>query len=184
MAAEGDQARVFFALWPTPPLRDQLARRAALLHAHHGGRIMGADSLHLTLVFVGQVPGARLVELVGLGGRIRNPPFDLSLDRIGCWRHNRIACLEAGLTPAPLLDLVRNLESALGAAGFDFDRRTYHPHVTLLRNADCLRSSETAAIKNPAPEAVAWPARDFVLVRSSRRPDGARYQELGRWPLL
>ncbi len=36
----------------------------------------------------------------------------------------------------------------------------------------------------PAPEAIAWPARDFVLVKSSLRPEGARYEELGRWPLL
>jgi len=74
----------------------------------------------------------------------------------------------------------------LKALGIDFDKRPYKPHITLLRKADCRKAtdSESGNKKNPALEPIRWPARDFVLVKSSLRPDGARYEELGRWPLL
>jgi RNA 2',3'-cyclic 3'-phosphodiesterase len=178
-----DQVRSFFALWPTPDQRADLVQASQTLHRRHGGRVMAPDSLHLTLVFVGQVPLERLPDLMAVGSQQRSPAFDATLDRFDCWRHNRIGCLEAGAVPEGMLALVRGLEAGLRATGLTFDARPYRPHVTLLRNADC-RMAPGLKMENPAPEPVLWSARDFVLVRSSLRPEGARYVELGRWPLL
>jgi 2'-5' RNA ligase len=84
------------------------------------------------------------------------------------------------------LELVRALESGLGKRGIPFDKRPYKPHITLLRNGDCHKTFNPgeAPNENPALKPVRWLARDYVLVKSSLRPDGARYEELGRWPLL
>ncbi len=169
--------RVFFALWPDPPLRARLAAAASSLHALLGGRAMRPESLHLTLVFVGDVAEERQTELCAAAADVRSDRFEVLFDQLQCWSHNRIANLGASQTPEGLIDLVRRLEDRLDAIDVAFDRRAYVPHITLVRKADCRK-------KNPAPEAVAWPARDFVLVKSSLRPEGARYEELGRWPLL
>lgn len=189
-----ETARVFFALWPDEGVRKALVRAAGILHARHGGRPTRPDSIHLTLLFVGQVDAARIPDLLALARSIRIDRFDVDFDRAECWRHNHIGCLEASAPPEHLGALVKALEQGLQALGVAFDQRPYKPHVTLLRKADCRGAIEVVKgdgigdgqreKKNPAPGVIHWPARDFVLVKSKLRPDGARYEELGRWPLL
>lgn len=184
--ASPDTARVFFALWPDERLRAELVRACAAMHAVHGGRRTRADTLHLTLVFIGQVEARRIPELKEMADAVRVGRFEIEFDKAECWRHNHIACLGASQTPDNLPTLVNELEAGLKAMGLPFDRRPYKPHITLLRKADCRKAVEPGKgeKKNPAPEPILWPTRDFVLVKSSLHPDGARYEELGRWPLL
>lgn len=183
---QAEFARVFFALWPSVEDRAALIRSADVLHGLHGGRRMRPDSLHLTLVFIGRLETSRIPELVAVAHESRPAPFEVVFDQRECWRHNRIVCLSASQIPPALLELVRALESGLEERGIPFDKRPYKPHVTLLRNGECHKASKPGGgpNENPALEPVRWLARDYVLVKSSLRPDGARYEELGRWPLL
>lgn len=171
-----DPARLFFALWPDDDVRARLAALTGRLHAPRGGHRMRPENLHLTLVFLGEVPRARLPELLAVGAAVAGEGFLLDLDRIDCWRHNRVAFAAPSAPPQALLALVAALERDLTRAGFDFDRRAYKPHVTLLRQADC---AET----DTAPEPVSWLARDFVLVESTPRGPGSGYDRLARFPL-
>lgn len=143
---------------------------------------MRPDTLHLTLVFIGQVAQERLPGLLEIAADVRVASFVLDFDLEACWRHNRIAHLGASRPPEALFALVRQLEGGLEAGGLAFDRRPYVPHVTLIRNAGC--GVDRSGKENPAPEPVSWPVRDFVLVRSSLRPEGARYEQIGAWPLF
>ena len=136
---------------------------------------MRAESLHITLAFLGATPVDRLDVLIGCADSIAAEPFELVLDRAGCWRHKRIGWLGASETPPPHLELVNALNAALQAAGFPVDARPHVPHVTLLRN--------TAGGEVPLCAPVNWPIPDFVLVKSRTEPDGARYEVIGRWPL-
>lgn len=147
---------------------------------------MRPDSLHLTLAFIGQLEASRIPELVAVAKASRTGRFEVVFDQRECWRHNRIVCLRASQVPPALLELVRTLESGLEVKGIPFDKRPYKPHITLLRNGDCRKASKPGSgpNENPALQPVRWLARDYVLVKSSLRPDGARYEELGRWPLL
>jgi 2'-5' RNA ligase len=174
-----ERMRVFFALWPDAAVRDSLDAAAGKLHELRGGRRTHPDTLHLTLVFIGEIALDRLPELLTAAAGIAVPKFDVLLDRSDCWRHNRVAHLGASQSPPALLELVGQLESRLSAAAIPFDRRPYVPHITLLRKADC-----NPRIENPALAPIRWPARDFVLVRSSLRSGGALYEQIGRWPLL
>ena len=65
-------ARLFFALWPAPEVRDALAAIARGLQAKCGGRPTRADRIHLTLFFVGQVARERLVELESVAVKIQH----------------------------------------------------------------------------------------------------------------
>jgi 2'-5' RNA ligase len=184
--ALSETARVFFALWPDAGVRRALVKAAGILHGRHGGRQTRPDSIHLTLVFVGQVDVQHIPGLLAMAEAMRVASFDVEFDTAECWRHNHIGCLGASRTPENLLALVEELESGLKTMGIPFDRRPYKPHITLLRKADCRKGYDFGeeTKKSPALQPVGWPARDFVLVKSSLRPDGTRYEELGRWPLL
>ena len=174
-----ESMRVFFALWPDAAVKAELDAAAGKLHELRGGRRTQPDTLHLTLVFIGEIAVNRLPELFEAAEGITVPKFEVLFDQADCWRHNHVAHLAASQTPTALLELVKQLEARLDTAAIPFDRRPYVPHITLLRKADCLPQME-----NPALAPIRWLARDFVLVRSSLRSGGALYEQMGRWPLL
>lgn len=137
---------------------------------------MRRDTLHITLVFLGAVPETRLPVLVDAAGRVRGDAFEVVLDRIGWWPHNRIFWLGCDSMPSSHRRLHDDLVKELMLAGFANDARPYCPHLTLLRNARC-------AGLLPACPTVHWFAREFTLVESLLGATGARYRELARWPL-
>jgi 2'-5' RNA ligase len=173
--AEPDTLRLFFALWPDDATRDALNRAGKCLHQHWGGRRMRADTLHITLAFLGTTPIAQLDALAACADTVQTDAFELILDQAGYWRHNRIGWLGASESPPQHVELVRALSSALQKAGFPVDARPHVPHVTLLRKS---RGGEV-----PECVPVRWPISDFVLVKSVIEPDGAHYEVIRRWPL-
>jgi 2'-5' RNA ligase len=171
-----EAARVFFAVWPAPPARRALAELAAALRAECGGRAVPADNIHLTLVFLGDVGRACLPEIEALAGTVDAPRFDLEIERVEYWRHNRI--LWAGVTHCPqaLAGLVSALERALQGQGLRPDPRPYVPHVTLVREA---RRAPTSGVVPP----IAWPVEEFALVESAPAGGSRHYRVLRRWAL-
>ena len=167
--------RLFFALWPDDATRAALNRTGKWLHRHWGGRRMRADTLHITLAFLGSTPVDQLDALFACADTVQSHAFELVLDQAGYWRHNRIGWLGTNEAPPQHLDLVGALNTTLQAAGFPVDVRPHVPHVTLLRN--------TAGGEIPACEPVRWSVSDFVLVKSVTESGGACYQVIRRWPL-
>jgi 2'-5' RNA ligase len=185
-----ETARVFFALWPEAALQARLAQEARRLHGLLGGRQTRTETLHLTLLFIGQLARDRLADLQAAARQIRLPGFDAVFDQADCWRHNRIAFLGAGQPPQALLDLVTALEAIAAGQRITFDHRPYRAHVTLLRHARCTTKSPAEGravaerIPIPPPAPITWPARDFTLMESRLDAEGARYAVLERFPLL
>ncbi len=172
-----DSRRVFFALWPEADVAQQLDEAGQRAHRALGGRRMRRDTLHLTLAFVGEVRPERLEELRGIADAIRLPAFDLSFDRVQCLARKRIFWASASRIPDALRELAETLARQLDVAGFRTEDRPFAAHVTLLRHARC---DGTAP---PGGMGIAWPVRDFVLVESDLKPEGACYRILQRWPL-
>lgn len=172
---EPDSLRLFFALWPDDATRTALNHTGKWLHQHWGGRRMRADTLHLTLAFLGNTPVAQLDTLVACADTVQSHAFELILDQIGYWRHNRIGWLGPSQPPLALGELVSAVNEAVQKAGIKVDARQHVPHVTLLRN--------TAGGTFPVCESVNLPVREFVLVSSRTDADGAYYEVIRRWPL-
>ena len=139
--------------------------------------MMRPETLHATLVFIGKVAEHRLETLQLAAGEISSRPFELRFDVARYWGHNHIVYAAPGQAPELLLQLVSDLERSLHWHHFRFDRRSYKPHVTLLRNAKW--KDEPL----PAMPFASWRVRDFVLVQSLSDESGARYQVLARFPL-
>lgn len=170
-------ARVFFALWPNDAERAALAAWQPALHKLCGGRIMRADTLHNTLVFLGDIELHRLEALQLAAQEVDGEAFELSFNVARYWGHNRIVYAAPHAAPPQLVQLVRGLEQRLTKHRFDFDQRPYKPHVTLLRHAQWS--------DRPLPDMgrVVWRAKDFVLVQSASDETGANYRVLARFPL-
>ena len=167
--------RLFFALWPTPEVRHEVARLARKVLGNRGAGVASAN-LHVTLAFLGSMTGAQRAAVEAAAGQVTAEPFSLCLDRLGHWPRPRILWLGPRQAPASAQNLVMSLRTALQAQQLTPDLRPWQPHVTLARK-----------INNPPQvtevPAIHWPAQAFCLVESVTDPRGVRYQVLREWPL-
>jgi 2'-5' RNA ligase len=171
-----ERLRLFFALWPPEEAALALHAWASAAQRACGGRVTRAESIHLTLAFLGEVPPGRMPAAVAAARRVRGESHTLSLDETGCWQRNRIVWAGAREVPGALARLAQALGAELGAAGFALERRPFAAHVTLIRKA-------RGAGPLPELQPVAWPVAEFVLVRSLLSSAGSRYQQLERFAL-
>lgn len=169
-----ERQRLFFALWPDVQLRKALTPLRKLT-AQCGGRAHQSDNLHLTLNFLGMVDADTRQCLELAAGEILVPPIELTLNHFGYWPRPKVVWMGCDDTPAPLLQLVKELNRVIADCGMQPETRPYRPHLTLLRKA---RRGPTEA----APELI-WQANDFVLAESVSTPDGVKYRVLRRWAL-
>jgi len=174
--------RLFFALWPTPPMQAALvqAARAALERAR-GARAESPEKLHLTLAFLGSVAPERLEALHAVVERARractelSQPLALTLDRLEHWRKAQILCATATQVPAGALQLSRHLKECLLAADFAPDLKPFRPHVTIARRASTGSSDALGPVR--------WSFDEITLVESRTLPSGSSYSRRAAWPL-
>jgi 2'-5' RNA ligase len=168
--------RLFLALWPESETAGRLQAVSAEAFKVCGGRQMRLKTLHLTLVFLGDVPESRIPVLLEAMGRIQARPFQLTVDRLGYWKHNRIVWGGCSEQPAALVQLVSDIRRQVVALGVPGRSDAFAPHVTLLRKARPLGEL-------PSLQPVAWPVREWVLMESCQSVTGADYRRLAAWPL-
>lgn len=172
-----ETARLFFAAWPVPEIQQALHAVARQAREECGGRAIAARNVHLTLAFLGNIDRARMQQLDALAAGITGSQYELVIDRVEYWRHNRILWAGVQRCPDSVQALVANLCTALRGIGFKLDDRPYAPHITLLRNA------RRAPAQSAVP-AIAWAVRDFALIESVQRGRERVYEVLRRWPLV
>lgn len=178
------RARVFFALWPSVENADRLAAIAADAVAGFGGYAMRRDTIHMTLAFVGEIPEYRLDDLRRVGTEVGGEAFDMALDRMEHWAHNRLLWAGCAGTPPALAKLVEALRRRLKATGFPVDggRQDFTPHVTLVRKLPA-ESGQAFAEPHALNPAIPWHNDRFVLVRSRLSDAGPAYGIIDSFPL-
>jgi len=163
--------RLFFACWPDERVRAEIVERRRLIEGLSRRRVPD-HNLHLTLLFLGNQPADRLPDLMDAIPEMDAMGFVLRLDRFGWFPAARVAWL-GGSAPEPADSLVRTLSERCRALGLSFDRRRFHPHVTLFRKV------ERRPAFPPVP-ALDWSVDELALIESiPSRP----YQVLRTWPL-
>lgn len=168
--------RLFYALWPDAPVRDALHDLARECGEVCGGRVTARDNLHVTLAFLGPTTPAEYEAFLALGAALRGETFELALDTVGHWRHNRIVWAGASTLPPALRALAATLTQRLFDLRWRIDERPYTPHVTLVR--DARRAPAARDVLLPP-----WRVRGFALVESVSTPGGVRYTPRAHWPL-
>ena len=159
--------RLFFALTPKPEVSQQLQQWQQTLSTCAGQPILPAK-LHLTLLFLGEVPEVQTQAIREIAPGVTGPRFNLTLDTVGCFRKNRI--LWAGLSqpPAALLELHQKIRQALRPLVLPLETEPYRPHVTLYRKA---------SKQPPVTEGrkICWAVDDYRLLESTSGDAGGHY---------
>jgi RNA 2',3'-cyclic 3'-phosphodiesterase len=168
--------KLFFALWPDDAVRLQLATQRLEIARLTGGRPTLPVTLHMTLVFAGNVPESRLVEIKMAASRVKTKPFDYVIDTTGCFAGPKIAWLASDSTPNQLFELQSELQRNVAAADFEVDERTFRPHITIARDV-------THIFEPHAVSPTVWHVNQFCLVQAIQTGNTIRYDILDRWVL-
>lgn len=175
--------RLFFALWPSPAHRRALAVAAGPVVAAVEGQPVPAANLHVTLAFLGPVPGRTFVLLVEIGGQGGYPPIELDFDRLEYWPKPRVLVAMPSQVPPEGSALVQRLWQRIEPLGFARETRPWRPHLTLARKVRRPPPDELALATGRVPPADDAPRWGLALVESVTLPQGARYRPLAEWPL-
>ncbi|MEX0734362.1 MAG: RNA 2',3'-cyclic phosphodiesterase [Steroidobacteraceae bacterium] len=180
-AAGPHRLRLFFALWPSAAERQSLAASTAAAIAQVDGQAIPASNLHVTLAFLGMMPGRTFVHLVEIGGQGPYPTVELTFDRLEFWVKPRVLVAMPSLIPAAGLEIVDRLWGRIERLGFEREKRPWQPHLTLVRKVrrrppEGLRISTVPAGNSDAR----W---TLALVESTTHPSSVRYKALAEWPL-
>jgi 2'-5' RNA ligase len=165
---------LFFAIWPPRAAADALHAWALAAQRACGGRVTRADTIHLTLAFLGEVEESLLPDLKSIA--LKGEPHALAIEQSRYWQHNRIVWVGPREIPAPLQSLSGLLSKELAEKRFKTEKRPFAAHITLIRKA------RDPGELPPLP-AVDWPVTEFVLVRSQLSAAGPAYEVLQRYPL-
>jgi 2'-5' RNA ligase len=150
-------------------------------------RALPPENLHLTLVFLGEIPEPTLADVDAAFSKVRVPPFDLALAGLDMFGGAKARSVHAEAAPsAPLLQLQSKVETAARSAGVAVAGRRYAPHVTLARLPE--RFADRARLEAAVAARIAYRSEpfhveDFCLYRSWLSPGGSIYDELARYTL-
>ena len=168
--------RLFFALWPPAQAAQSLHAWAEEAARETRGRLTRAETIHLTLAFLGEIDEARISSLISAGRASIGKAHTLPIEQARWWAHNRIVWVGPNETPAPLAALAVELKSNLVQTGFELEARAFAAHVTLIRKAHELREL-------PPLFAIEWLVSEIVLVRSRLAAEGSSYEPIERFAL-
>ena len=124
--------RLFVGLDLPWELRERLS---ALAMGLAGVRWVPPQNYHITVRFIGEVPGYRAEEIDLALSALRGRGFELELSGVGTLeKAGRVTALWVGVARNPALDHLRGkVETALQRTGLEPERRRFTPHVTLAR---------------------------------------------------
>jgi len=192
----GKNARLFVAIDPPASVREALAtwaraaasslRSTATRDARGPLRLLDADTMHLTLCFLGSRPPDEIDVLAdAIEGLLEQTPPELSVGA-PVWlppRRPRALAVEvhdAGPREGALAELQNAVATAIGGViDWEPEKRRFRGHVTVARTRSgsraARRSSASDAHLPPTPQRTFRPER-VVLYRSWLAPTGATYE--------
>ena len=148
-------------------------------------------NIHLTVVFMGNVPEAQIKPIEAAAERICHAyaPFCIQVTGAGLFgsrRHPRVLWVGLSGDVDRMSAFRDDLQGDLAPFGIQEERRPFRPHLTLGRfrkgaTADAGLDAFLSRYQNlDGPECL---LRELVLFRSDLKPGGAVYTRLAAWPL-
>jgi RNA 2',3'-cyclic 3'-phosphodiesterase len=190
--SRGASARLFAALDPPEEVGEELLRwaRGALRGAGVGKadrpalRLLDAESLHVTLLFLGERPLAEIdvmaEALATAAEQVRACELETGAPVWLPPRRPRALSVELHDHTGALGELQGALAGALcSVAGLPVPRR-FRAHVTLARS----RAAPGGGVPLAPTPALRFTAEEVVLYRSHLEPRAARYERLAAAPLM
>lgn len=168
--------RLFVAL----PLDEQSRQGVSRLqNGLPGIRWAPSEQLHLTLRFIGEVQDDMVDEVEAALASCRFAPFELALQGVGVFpsmKKPRVLWVGVQKNGA-LLDLQKQVERQLRAAGCRLARQRFSPHVTIGRPRNTSRHRLMTYLQgNSLFSLPSMTVDHFCLFSSILHADGARHQ--------
>lgn len=186
--------RVFIAVDPSPDFQRRLVTLTADMRTHFKRFVRWQDpeKAHLTLAFLGELERGKLATIRQLCRELISSQkiFPLQFEHTGVFpEKGKPRVLWLGCLPNPSLEyLVSELRAGLKQGGIVFDRKPFHPHITLARFDPELGS-------NTATELIAMakklelgglneqPVKSVTIYQSELNRTGAHYTPLAEFAL-
>lgn len=176
--------RVFAAIALPDPVRFDLSLVQGGLPVP---RAVPPESLHLTLVFLGELAEPVVADVDAAFTAVRAPGFTLVPRGLGLFGGAKPRLVYAGVGDSPALrHLQAKVETAARSAGVAVPARRFQPHVTLARLPERGLDRQRLEVFVAARAGYAGPdfrVEDFRLYRSHLTSAGSVYEELARYPL-
>ena len=150
-------------------------------------RPVPADQLHLTLKFIGEVEGSRLLDIHDALKEIVLPKFFLSLKGVGTFPpRGTPRILWAGVTQADQTTALRNsIERTLARINIPRDKKKYTPHLTLARLKNCpIHQLQQFLAGNAFMQSSEFSVEHFHLYSSQLTSKGALHTIESSYPLI
>ncbi len=148
---------------------------------------VGDDHFHLTLRFIGDVPGQFQESIESALDTVSAEPFFLPVEGIGRFPDKgRPHAVWAGLGSAHprLFSLKKQIEDALFRIGLEPEKRVYQPHLTIARVNHAAEETVRQFLKEHADFGGApFRVEEFHLYSSELRPEGRLHLEQRKWTL-
>jgi RNA 2',3'-cyclic 3'-phosphodiesterase len=175
--------RAFIAITPPATLQQTLAEvRQVFQHLSPSWRWVTPNHMHLTLKFLGNVPDESVSSLLQAMAQAAQDQtvFPLRARALGCFpQPARARVLWAGLDdPGQALGrLQARLIAALTPLGFPAEERPFHPHLTLARAQNGVRSNQLLSMlqKYHNLDFGEFLVTQFHLMQSELQRGGARH---------
>ncbi len=172
-----ESQRLFFAILPNQAVREALYRVTEPVRSREpNARFVHPEDLHLTLLFLGQVPQAQIHSVMDRAQALSLAGSELILDRLHCFKRGRLLCCGTGRTPGSLQAAYNSLLEAMALFDFKLDPKPYCPHITLARK---LERCQAGMLEHP----MRWRLERLSLVRSETSGPPPRYHEIWSTPL-
>lgn len=187
--------RLFIGIELDEHVRERAAAIAESLRIQLGRRInarwIPADTLHITLWFIGEVADDRAQELLSaLRAPFDEPSFDIHVAELGAFPASgapRVIWLGVQSGGERLVRLHAELAARLRPLGIEPEHRAYSAHLTIARVKDVPGGERDVQLRAAfsALPAVAGQCRvaAVTVFRSRLSPKGAAYEPLLRVPL-
>jgi 2'-5' RNA ligase len=161
-------------------------------------RWVSAESLHITLKFIGEWPAERLDDLKRALAGVHGQTKEITFSGTGFFPTPKLArVFWIGIQAGPeLASLAGAVDAATSALGIESEKRAFAPHLTLARtgsgrpqrvSSDRTNSSfrrlQDKLAAMPAPAFGTMSPREFSLYESKLSPKGAQYTKLESFPL-
>jgi len=154
-------------------------------------RWVRVENIHLTVVFLGQIPESSIEDVTGVAKSVcdRYGAFDIALKGVGVFtgvRNPRV--LWVGLqADLERMSYFRNaLQRKLKPFGVREEKRPFRPHLTLCRFKKGTRGGAPLAKILDAYKDFSGPfytLQKLFLFKSDLTPRGSIYTEIAQWPL-
>ena len=193
--------RLFVALDIDEQIRNRLATFVEGVRGFApNARWVKAESLHVTLKFIGEWPNDSVAQIAQALENVRDEPVELRFHGYGFFPTEKAArVFWVGIAGgAPLANLAAGVDNVLSSQGIPKENRAFSPHLTLARgaggsgapgwrkgdraNSGFRRVQEKLAAMTDL-EFGTMTAREVFLYQSQLSPKGSRYTRIARFQL-